>query len=80
MTRDEALRKAPGHLIGGYDPWEHKTADDIGWLVLREVDLYDEGEETEVKNERDRMKALRFVKSCGTPKPTSYAPRGWDKA
>ncbi len=45
MTFEQALRRLPRCVRGGLDLMgQHKTVDDLRFLVQHEIDLYEEGE------------------------------------
>lgn len=51
--------------IGGFDSLNHTSVNDLWFLVLREIDLFDEGEETDIKDARQLNKARRFIAKYG---------------
>ncbi len=55
-----AFNRLPA-CIGGFDAFNHKTVEDLGWLVLLEVDLYHEGEETDIRNRRDYKACQNYL-------------------
>jgi hypothetical protein len=61
MTFNDALKRLP-ICIGGLDPLRHRTIDDLRWLVIFEIDLYEEGDEqTDIRNQRDLAACRRFL-------------------
>jgi len=57
---DAAFKELP-KCCRGFDPWYHKTCSDLAWLVLLQVDLYDENEDSEIKNMREYQQCKRYV-------------------
>ena len=51
--------------IGGFDPLSHTSPGDLWSLVLLEVDLFDEGEETDIKSRRQYAMAKRYLRKWG---------------
>jgi hypothetical protein len=64
---EEALKNMP-ECIYGYDPFNHKTANDLAWLVLLQIDLFQEGEDSEIRTKSDLIKCKNFVKKYKTAK------------
>jgi len=62
---EEALDNMPLLLVSSYDPGFHKTLADLVSLGQHEIDLYDEGEESDIGNSAERSKVLKFVLKCG---------------
>lgn len=57
----------PMCVMGSYDPLTHLTQKDISWLVRHELDLYEEGEDTDIKNPRQAQAARRFLERYPIP-------------
>ena len=57
---EKAYAEMPDY-ISGYDPFNHKTADDLGWLVLLQCDLYEEGEESDIRTKAMYRRSLAFA-------------------
>ncbi len=55
-----ALNRLPA-CIHGYDWAYHKTPEDLGWLVLLQVDLIHEGEDSEIRNNRDYKACQNYL-------------------
>jgi len=49
-------------LLTAVDPGEHKTFEDLLWLVEHEVNLFDEGEESSITSAYHRTQAVRWLK------------------
>lgn len=60
MDFDKAFKKLPS-FITGFDQFHHKTAEDLGWLVLLQIDLYKEGEESDITNHRQLKQAEKYI-------------------
>lgn len=56
----QALKAMP-RCIGGIDPWIHETPADLAFLALLQLDLYEEGEESDIRTRRQYLAAKRFV-------------------
>ena len=61
MERFEMARKSLPNCVGGFDPFSHKTILDLCWMVRHELDLHEEGEETDIKNKTDVAACKRFL-------------------
>jgi hypothetical protein len=61
-TFEKALKR---FFIGGYDSAQHRTAPDLAWAMLHELDLYEEGEENELPTAKLRARAKAFVAEFG---------------
>ena len=55
-----ALNELPDY-IGGYDSFSHHTPADLAWLVLLQMDLYNEGEDTEIKTKAMYRRCKKYV-------------------
>jgi hypothetical protein len=55
-----ALYELP-NCITGYDALTHLTPDDLAWLVLLQIDLREEGEESDIKTNRQLVQCRRYV-------------------
>jgi hypothetical protein len=65
MTFDTLLKRMPLCLAGSLDVvGQHRTASDLAWLAQHEIDLFDEGEESDIRNSRERDSAVRFMELC----------------
>ena len=53
-------KNIPACVAASYDPLTHKTPDDVAFLVRHELDLYEEGEETDM-TARDARDARRWL-------------------
>lgn len=53
----------PMCVIGTFDPLTHKTLEDLRFIVRHEMDLYEEGEPNEIRNDNDLKACRRFLKS-----------------
>lgn len=51
----------PTCCMGGYDPLQHKTEEDLRALVLHEIDLYEEDEESEIKTPAQYKECKYFI-------------------
>ncbi len=64
MTFEAARKKLPGVLIGSYDPLTHRTVSDLRYLACHELDLFYEGEETDIKTNRQLNQVRDFLSLC----------------
>lgn len=62
MTFAAAMRRLPRCCAGGFDPGSHKTVADLRALVQHEIDLHDEGDETEIATAADLRACARFLR------------------
>ena len=54
-----ALAKMPT-FMGGFDPCQHTTLEDLRWMTIHEVDLYEEGEESDIRSAADLKEVLAW--------------------
>ena len=52
----------------GFDPFHHKTQSDIDWSILHEVDLYREGEDSDIKT-KAQLKEAKVYAARTTNRP-----------
>ena len=71
---DRAVRTLPAALQRSFDPMQHKTLDDLRALAEHELDLYEEGEETDIRSKRQAA-ARRAVKRQGPQTKLGPWPR-----
>jgi hypothetical protein len=62
MTFKEARKRIPRCVEGNYDSLTHTTIEDLAFCTQHELDLYYEGEDNEIKNERNAVIAKRYFK------------------
>ena len=60
-TFELALGELP-QCIQGYDALSHFTPEDLAWLVLLQVDLYHEGEDSEIHTKTELRECERYVR------------------
>lgn len=51
----------PSHVERAHDPLAHLTQDDIWRLVRQELDLYNEGEDNDIKTKACAARVIRFL-------------------
>lgn len=61
VNAQHLLSKLPGFLMGGYDPFHHKTPDDLRRMVQYQIDFYEEGEDSDIQNKRQYQTAKRWL-------------------
>ncbi len=62
ITFDQAMKKSPRLLMNGFDPLAHTTVRDLFHLAQHELDLYEEGEPTDIKT-RKQFHAVQVFKT-----------------
>lgn len=62
LTEAQLLKAMPDLLVASVD--DHKTPMDFFFLVQHEIDLYDEGEDSDIRNARDRAACVKFMEFC----------------
>lgn len=60
----QALRAFPKFLMS-FDALSHKTTSDLVFLARHELDLYEEGEETDIRTPAELAKVRQFVRAYG---------------
>lgn len=68
MTFKQAWRKLPA-CITGTDPLGHTTIADLYSLVLLQVDLYLEGDESDITTQRQLEQCQRYVEMTRPQSP-----------
>lgn len=57
---EKARKQVPGCCLG-FDAFQHKTISDLVFMVQHEIDLYDEGETTDIEDRDDLRQCRAFV-------------------
>lgn len=60
-TFDLALKQLPRVCMGNYDPLAHTTVQDLVYCAQHELDMYEEGEETDIKSAKQAQKVRDFI-------------------
>lgn len=63
LNFEQALKKMPDCAMGNFDPLVHKTIPDLRYCVQHELDLHDEGEETDIKTPSQVAACREFLKT-----------------
>lgn len=71
MNFEKALNDLP--IDTGFDPFAHKTPDDLAYVCLHELDLHSEGEYKISLSLRKQY--VKFIQKYGTPYQKSEAVR-----
>ena len=58
---DCAYRELP-RCVSGFDPCYHKTADQLAFLALHELDMYEEDEDSDIKTQGDARTVRAYIK------------------
>lgn len=58
---EAALRDLPLAVFGSYDALYHKTVSDLVWIAQHELDLYEEGEETDIRSKAQVAQVRKFI-------------------
>ena len=61
MTFAMAVKRLPKCCVGSLDFLSHRTVADLRAIVQHELDLYEEGEETDIRHARDVRSCRRFL-------------------
>jgi hypothetical protein len=62
ITFAQALRRLPGFAWNSYDPEYHKRPVDLAWIVLHEIDLYEEGQDgAEITSGRQVAQGRKYI-------------------
>lgn len=64
MTTKTLFQKAFDEMplcVGGFDGLRHDSPADCAWLVQMQVDLWDEGEESDIKTKRQYEQCKRYL-------------------
>jgi hypothetical protein len=63
----------PNILIASFDPLVHKTIDDLVELARHELDLFKEGEESDIVDNSDVIEVVDFIALTSIQKSTKKA-------
>jgi len=69
MTYDAAVKALPGALIGSYDPRSHLTVAALLRMAQHEIDLWNEGEETDIRSAREANAVRRYMAQLSPGSP-----------
>ena len=58
----QALKELPDFILG-YDSFAHRDPDDLAWLVLLQIDLWHEGEDSEIKTVKQLNQCIDYVET-----------------
>lgn len=61
MTFKQALKRLPRCAEGNFDFLSHKTIADLRFIVRHELDLWEEGQETDIRTAQDVAACRRFL-------------------
>jgi hypothetical protein len=61
MTFAQAKQRLPIALAGSFDPQTHKTIADLAFLARFELDLYEQGEETDIRDRAEYRRVKRYL-------------------
>lgn len=64
MTFEQARKALPGTVLLNLDPMTHTTVDDLAFIAQFELDLYEEGEPTEIKTAAQANAVRRYIAKC----------------
>lgn len=56
-----ALKKLPSCAMGNFDPLTHTTIADLRYCVQHELDMFYEGEDSEIQNTREADKCRAYL-------------------
>lgn len=62
---EKAFQEMPECAMGNYDPLEHKTVEDLVFCAQHELDMYEEGEETDISTTRQVKQVRAFIAKWG---------------
>lgn len=63
VSYQEALKRLPKSLAGSFDPLTHKTVSDLASLAQHELNLYEEGEPSEIRNAAMQRVVARYLRN-----------------
>lgn len=63
MTKFEKAFKAMPRCVGGFDALTHFNVDDLVFLTQLQMDLFEEGEESDIKNRRQYEQCKKYVQT-----------------
>lgn len=66
---DLALKQLPESCRGKYDPLSHKSVADLIYCAQHELDMYEEGEESDIKSDREAQKVRYYIKAFKMTNP-----------
>lgn len=63
MDFETAVNRMPTALQRSYDPLNHTSVRDLAYLTAHELDLYAEGEESDIRTPREAREAHEYLKA-----------------
>ncbi len=61
MTFYAAFHRLPMCVVGNFDPLVHKTVADLRYIVRHELDMFEEGQETDIRTKRSEQACRKFL-------------------
>jgi hypothetical protein len=61
MTFYAAFHRLPMCVVGNFDALTHKTVADLRYIVQHELDMFREGQETDILTKRDERLCRKFL-------------------
>lgn len=61
MTMQDAVSTMPVCLMGGFDPHYHNTIELLRELGQHELDMFDDGEETDIQSDAEYRQVDRWM-------------------
>jgi hypothetical protein len=71
----EAISAMPGAVIGNFDPIGHTNTGDLAWIAQHELDMYQEGEETDITSEAEAFRVRAYRDKCLASQGVAEAAR-----
>lgn len=68
----ELVRRMPKACVGNFDPAAMKTVDDLAFCARFEMDLYEEGESSDIKSDEQYAKVAKYLGLCHGNGATLY--------
>jgi hypothetical protein len=79
MPRTDQFEKfrdtMPKAIVGNFDPMTHKTISDLKYLGQHELDMFEEGQETDISNKRDANSVRGWMNSMPSDTGAEFMPR-----
>lgn len=61
---DDLVASMPIELVGSLDLMKHRKPSHLARIARHELDLFDEGEESDIEDQAGRRTVERFMRTC----------------
>src|ERR1035437_4295126 len=74
---NDALKAMPASVAGNYDTFSHKTLGDLAYIAQHELDMFREGQETDIKSASEAKRVMSYRDKVKLSEvPLAKSPKG----